>query len=233
MVTTSIASPQQASSASWKDNSLVVAIGTAVATSTFFMAVILPINTALLNNQLADLRNIKLQKAESDKKISSLEKKLTESDRKLQIAQHANLFPLGSPYPVGLSTIRVRDPITFVSKEFLDSVIDRKNEYCLESEGCMSVKANHGVIHRITYYFDEKSKDKPITHIVYSLGYPTKFGDSFLQEKLIEALGKPTSKPRKFFYSWKTSSNVTVYKSDFDRIMVMSNDWTPGSWPQE
>jgi hypothetical protein len=234
--TTSLTSPLQKSSASWQEHPLVIATGTAVATFTFCILIgkeaILPTLTASLNNQLTNLQHIKSQKIQSDQKVVSLERQLAESDRKLQIAQNANLFPLGSPYPTGLSKIRVGDSVTDVSKEFVDGAIDQKNEYCIESEGCISVKINHGIINAITYFFDEKSKNKIITHISYHLGYSKKFSDSFLQEKLIEALGNPTSNPRKSFYSWKTSSNVIVYKSAPGSIIVMSEDWIPGDWPQ-
>jgi hypothetical protein len=96
-ISISYAHPTMSSSkplTSWKDNSLVVATGTAVATVVFCTLVgkevILPTLTASLNNQLTDLQNTKIQKAQSDKEVGSLKIQLAESDRKLQVAQYAN-----------------------------------------------------------------------------------------------------------------------------------------------
>lgn len=216
--------------ASWKDHPLVVAAGAVAATIALAILlvkeVILPTHTASLNNQLSSLPTLQSENAKLEAKLSEMQRKLDDSQRRLQLAQNTGMLIVGSPYPTGLGKVRVGDNIAELEKHFAPGSIDKSKE------GYVSLRVEHGVIEDATYYFDETSKAKLISHISYRLSYAQKFDDLFLQEKLIEALGKPTTNPRGSFYSWKTGLRVTVYKSSSNQYLVMDDSFTPGFWPK-
>lgn len=226
-----VPAPQLANGASWKDHPLVIAAGAVAATIALAVLlvkeVILPTHTASLNNQLSDLPKLQSEKTKLEANLVEMQRKLDDTERLLQLAQNTALFTVGSPYPAGLGALRVGDSISELERSHPATSIDRSHE------GYFSVKLDHGAIGSVTYYFDPKLKARLISHIKYSLSSDQEFNDTFLQERLVESLGKPTANPRSTFYSWKTSLGVSVYKSDPESYLVMRNQYIPGWWPEE
>lgn len=234
-VATPSASEPISKSSSWKDHPIVVAAmavaGTIALGVLLVKEVILPTHTAALTNEVASLSaeasSLRASKADTDDELAKLQTQVAELDRKLAQAQHANLFTFGSPYPVGVGQVRVGDPISSLTTIYPATLID-KNEI-----GYWSVNNQHKVFNSIVYYYDEKLPKNPITHIMFSVTYPVTVDDTFLQSKLVEALGAPKQWHRKGYFSWDTQANVTLYKNDEDSFIVMDNGSRPGAWPDE
>lgn len=205
--------------------------GTIVLAVLIVKEVILPTHTAAMTNQVAalsaEVSSLRASKADADNKLAQIRTQVAELDRKLSQAQHANLFSLGSPYPVGVGQVRVDDPISSLTTTYPDALIE-KNE-----NGYWSVNDQHKVFNSIVYYYDEKIPNNPITHIMFSFGYPLTVDATFLQGKLVEVLGAPKQWQRKGYFSWNTQANVTLYKDDEESFIVMRNGSRPGSWPDK
>lgn len=226
---------QLPSASNWKDHPVVVAsmavAGTVALAVLLVKELILPTHTAALTNQVASLSSevssLRAYKKEAEKKLAQIEAQVTQLDRRLFQAQHANLFSIGNPYPVGVGQIRVGDPISNIAAIYPEIAI-KKNE-----NGYWSIEDRHKIFSYITYYFDESQPKNPITHIRFSAAYSDEISDDFLQEKLIESFGGARHWKRKGFFSWKTSANVVVYKNDNKSYLVMQDDSRPGFWPDE
>lgn len=215
-------------SSSWKDHPLVVAsiavaatIGLAVL---LFKEVILPTHSVSLSNQITSLTNelqILRKKSEADvQSIGDLSAKLEAANRRaenleqsLTKARISNLFSSGNPYPIGLGRIQVGQSIEQVTLAYPTASIKK-------SDGYWSVENQHPFFESIVYYYDEEEKSKIVTHISFRRLFRSKVGDSFLQEKLTEALGPPKSWSRTNFYSWQMSK-LTVYMSDPTSMILM------------
>jgi hypothetical protein len=232
---------------SWKDHPLVVAAGAVAATIALAVLlvkeVILPTHTASLANQISDLQRTKIEKEKLEAKVSDLErqmgyrtaelekqlsdskKKISAVEKELAAAQLANLFSSGSPYPAGLTKVRVGDLLSSVKSNFPAEVIDA-NEV-----GYLAVATNGNVIESVVYYYDDRVKTPRISHISFTLPFGSKLSEEFLQDKLIESLGQPTTNPRKSYYSWKLPSGLSVFKSDSRSYIVMSTGLSPAYWP--
>lgn len=219
----------------WKDHPVVVAAmavtGTIALAVLLVKEVILPTYTVSLTNQVtslsAEVSSLRSSKEDAENKLSHLQTQVGELERKLSQAQHANLFVFGSPYPTGLGQIKVGDPISSLDNIYPTTLIEKQeNSY-------WSINDQHKIFNRITYYYDEKLPQHPITHILFNIGYPITIDNAFLQSKLIEVLGVPKRWQSKGYYSWNTQAKVNVYKSDESSFMVMDEGARPGYWPDE
>lgn len=235
LVTAPLPNTPLSTASNWKDHPIAVAsmavAGTIALAILLVKEVILPTHTAALTNQVASLSaeadSLRTSKADTDKKLTQLQAKIAELDRKLIEAQHANLFAFGNPYPVGFGRVRVGDPISNLTALYPETQIE-KNE-----NGYWSVNDQHKVFNHVTYYYDEKLPKNPITHILFSIGYPVTVDGTFLQGKLVEALGVPKQWQKKGFFSWDTQAEVTVFKRSETDLIVMKKDSRPGIWPKE
>ena len=68
---------------------------------------------------------------------------------------------------------------------------------------------------------------------MFSIIYPLEVDDTFLQNKLTEALGVPRQWHRKDFFSWNTRANVTAYKSEKGRFVLMGKNDRLAIWPEK
>lgn len=224
----------------WQDHPLAVAaiavaatIGLAVI---IFKEIVLPTQTASLTNEITNLKSslafkskeistLKNSKLDSQKQIANLQSQVNELNQKVYEAQNANLFSFGNPYPLGVGRAKIKDPISTLTTIYPEQQIT-------QNDGYWSVRNQHKIFTDITYYFDESSPQKTITHIAFSMDY-SKNNEDFLQTKLIETLGQPKTWKRKGFFSWETKSSAIVYKSDNDRFILMQEGFAPGYWSKE
>lgn len=213
---------------------IIVKLGAAVATTIGLCIivatqVIFPTQQAAIINHSKNLEN-QLKKVEKNKTLLSknlaiTKKELDFTKKRLELLQNANLFNVGDPYPAGLGQLRIGDPINKADQVFPKDSIEH-------SEGNISVNGQHKIFKDITYFYDDESKNNPITHISFGMDVLSK-SDAFLQEKLVEALDKPKKWKRKEFFSWRANLGLAVYKSsDFSYILI-PNDKVPGYWPDK
>ncbi|KFZ39140.1 hypothetical protein HR45_01710 [Shewanella mangrovi] len=225
----------------WKDHPISIAAVAVAATIGLCILIgkeiVLPTYTASLNNTIELLKNeknkIETEKKSIENKAEALTKKLGESDstnkdllKKLEQAQYGNLFSNGDPYPVGLGSVRIGDPAKSILKIYPKASID------VDKKGFITIKNQHQLFNDIVYYVNEDDKNLPITHIMYRINYTTKIDDNFLQKKLIDSFGLPEEWEWDNYYSWQTKSKLIIYKDDDRSIILMNQNYSPGTWPR-
>jgi hypothetical protein len=204
-------------SSTWKDHPVFIASAAAVATLgvtvLVYKEMVIPTQTALLQNEIVRLRQqMGLPDDEAGgiralrKKTETLEKELKEANVKIAELQQSNLFAPGNPYPIGLAKVKIGDSVENVPKIFEEKSISR------DHETYWSVLRPHASFSSVSYVFDPKSSDKRITHIYFF--FKKDMPPELLHFKLTEALGPPTTNPRKDTYIWRTDQKLTVYKDN-------------------
>jgi hypothetical protein len=156
----------------WKDQPLAIAAITAVGTISIlvflYKEVVIPTQTASLQNEISSLRKqMNLPDDEAGgiralrKKVDDLEKQLSSANAKLAEAQLTNLFSFGNPYPSGLAQVKIGDRIELIDRTYPSNSIDRSRG------GYWSVKTGHSAFESVTYYFDRNSAEKRVTHMLF------------------------------------------------------------------
>lgn len=216
---------------SWKDHPIVVAAIAVVATIgvcvLLFKDIILPTYSASVNNQLLTIPELQKKIQDLESVLSSTTQQLKDSQHQIKLIHASNLFAVGSPYPTGLSKVRLGDNISALDLHYGSDALTKTEE------GFITVKFKHGVFERVVYTFDasSKAKDKSITQISFVLSSNENYTDEFLQDKLIEALGKPKTYTKKGIYSWETNIGVTVFKPYSHMYITLPKGYVPGFWP--
>jgi len=180
-----------------------------------FREIVIPTQTASLQNEVADLRkqasfaaNVAGEKdgaiRQLQERISLLEKELKNTQSKLAAAQLTNLFEFGNPYPIGLGNIRVGNTRDRISQVYADSSIER-------TAGFWSVKMEHAAWSSVTYYFARVDGELLIYQILFF--FRRDATPETLLQKLTEALGHPTTpgtKPNCYVWSLKKPQELFV-----------------------
>jgi len=215
---------------SWKDHPIAVASIAVAATIglgiLLVKEIILPTQTASLTNQLSSIPALQNENNKLKSTLSETKSKLDDSQRRLKLSETTNLFTVGSPYPTGLGLVRIGDDIAEIDKHYAANSVDKSEE------NYYTVTLPHGIFKNVVYGFKTSTKTKKVTQIAFVLPFDKTLNDSFLQEKLVEALGKPTGNPKKDFYSWQTSQNVTAYKPLPDMYLILEEGFAPSIWPK-
>jgi hypothetical protein len=214
----------------WRDHPVIVAAFAAAGTFTLtvfaFKEIIIPTQIADINNKIRDLpsleRNIRDLTKTNDKHLQVIDS----LRRQLETLQQKDLFLAGDPVPTTINKVRIGQPISDVDKYFTTATIEKNEEY-----GFWSVDFGFGVIRQATYYFDEKNKERKISHVLYWLSDEMKLSDNFLHDRLVEALGQPTKSPRKDLYEWHLKQ-YKVYQRDAGGYSVLDSNSKPGYWPE-
>jgi hypothetical protein len=198
------------SAGAWKEHPVAVVAAVAGSVATFvivvFTTVVIPTMTASLQNEVTSLRR-QLSDEGGDmgalrKKIENLEAELKTTKSQLAEIQLGNDFLISrSPYPTGLSKIRIGDPLDDIAKTFPENSIEHKRDW-------WSVKGQHAIFTELIYYFDRSAKDKRVTQMLFffdSKVVPT----AAMRGKVIEALGRPVSEgPKPDCYIWRIDQKL-------------------------
>lgn len=188
-----------------------------------FNEVIFPIRSNNLEIETIKLRN---EVAEKTIKIISLNAELKSARNQLYALQTTSLFSKGNPFPLGLRKIKPGSTKNQIEASFLPTKIDKtKNGY-------WSIKLDHSTFDEMTVYFSKGKRSQSVSHLTYKLSFDHKYGDDFLQNKLVEALGTPRRWLVKDFYSWETKKRA-IYKRDNDRFIVMNKGEILALWPSQ
>lgn len=235
----------------WKGHPVVVAAGTAVGTILLCIAVVtqvvIPTQTARLEIEVLKLKDstkslesgLRIQKgivAIKDKEIKALKGQVKSSEvssarleAELLQTRAGDLLVAGNPYPIGLSQVRIGMPIDQIRKHFSASQI----EIDANNPGAIDVKLKNHPFEEVTYLFSPKEKDKKIRAVAYRLSYRHKYGDDFIQRKILEAFGEPNSHPKPSYFQWNVDKKTNIYKLDSNGYMVVTADKVPLLWPDE
>jgi hypothetical protein len=219
-----------AASPSWKDHPLAVSALAVAGTITIGIIlvneIILPTRTAQLTNQITDLPKLKQSVKELTAASEEKDKQISDLKEQLQLLQQKNLFLLGNPYPTLFSKVHIGDPISALDSAYPAAKIDKSRD------GYWNVELTYGAINSATYFYDENSKNKVITHVGFRLNFSLQLTPSFLQDKLIEAFGTPSKQPRAEFYEWDNLKSSVIFKSDDNYYMLLPKETRPGYWPE-
>lgn len=205
-----------------------------------FKEIVLPTMTIKLDNQIEKLleseNNLKNTLSETKEKLNlktneynltleSLNKELISTKIKLEDLETTNLFENNSPYPTTLSQIKIGDSINKLFSFYNEKDITKK-------EGYWRVNSGHAIFSDITYYFDDESKEQPITHILFQISREKFINPNFLQKKLENTFGTPKTYKAKEFYSWHGKYH-NIFKDHKDSYILMNANHYPKYFPDK
>ncbi len=227
----------------------MIAVGTAVATTAFLIAIysslVMPTQTARLEIELlkkagqieSHKRTIERSTRSLNDATTSLKKLQTHnSELSSTIATlheaalyqaSANLFTPGNPYPNGLGKARIgmnKDEVV-TGNASLAFTPD------LDSPDMLTFKIEDSPFERVTYYLDEKSKR--VTHISFGMGFMHKYGDNYLHDKIVESFGASIESPRKGYFRWTVGGNKWhMLMTGGDTFVLLPYPELLAVWPQ-
>jgi hypothetical protein len=209
----------------WKAHPVIVAIVAGAAVVAFWESYAVPLHTQALRNQIASNAELVANARATEEKLQSAEQRLKDALAKVRALEKPNLFSLGNPYPVGLGLVKVGQPIEDLRKAYPDAKVDRK-------EGLWRADNLHSVFGHIVFYFDERTKEKKITHILFN--HLDHSSTPFLGAKLVEMLGPPLPSPRSDYYHLKATGKTTVFHRAADTyFVIMEESIQPKWWPSQ
>lgn len=233
----------------WDKHPLVIAAGSAVATALFLFAVfnevVVPTRLASAESKMEkaalDLeiaqKSLAALKAEIDASIEAkqlVHKELTEAGERIKAleielleAKESFLLSPGNPYPNGLSTIRIGASRDDVIKSFPSPTFKVETSEL----GYISVAGIVGPIDNVTYYFGEETGR--VTHVLFAMDLFNKYPAEFLQKRLVEAFGEPTSNPLPHHFRWLVNNKWHVLKSHDREFVVLPAPKVTAVWPDE
>jgi hypothetical protein len=150
-----------------------------------------------------------------EKSVSAHNAEVIDLKRELFKSRQANIFQIGSPYPVGFSSLRVSSNIEEISSELGDRFEEIGRSLILSPED--------SPFSRISYIHSATEDDGIIDSIVFSLHL---FGDqkipaTWLQDALVNALGQPYLIGRdEDCLLWKTSDELVYHIKGDPRFRI-------------
>jgi hypothetical protein len=196
------------------------AVASAVFTILVFEKVVIPTQTAQLNNDISVLKkqqgipdNTTSALMAARTKIGELESKIKSLTGQLSAIKIGNIFQPGVPYPVGLGKVKIGDPIELLVKMYPGLSVDDR------FEGYVSLKEAHPQFSRVTFYFDEKAPLKKVNQMLLHMSERSL--EEVIHSKLIEAFGQAAETQRRnrpsLFY-WKVA-DITIRREE-DKILL-------------
>lgn len=146
--------------------------------------IVVPAYTEQLKNQLVEFPRVKEQNEKLQLEIKELTSQLAAARSETSLALTANTFVQGDPYPVGLNSVRIGDPISKIDRTYHAGHItkEKKSPY-------WSVRTGHPVFRTVTYYFDPDSKN-PTVNTLLLFVETDKYPNPYLKKKLLSVLGE-------------------------------------------
>jgi hypothetical protein len=178
-----------ASDTDWKAHRVIVALIAGAAGIAFWQTYVVPQQVQALRNEIASNAEL-VSKAQATQDLAqSLERQLKEARSKVASLEATNAFSVGNPYPVGLGLVRIGQPIADVEGSYPTAKIQKKERY-------WELENYHAAFPWVVFYFDEKEKEKKVTHVMLTRPFNTWGDGAFVHRKLSETLGTPALHPR-------------------------------------
>ena len=164
----------------------------------------------------------------AERKVAELEKKILAADRTARDAVTANTFIAGSPYPIGLASIKLGMSIEEIEREIPKARIKKEKRY-------WSIDAPGSIIESVTLYWDTKAEKSVVSFLTFWLNKDVAKDPDFLKQKLTHVLGSPTESNPGYF-EWRLSDGTGVFFGRNEELhgriyMVMGSGYRPGDWP--
>lgn len=174
----------------------------------------------VISRQSTEIKNLTKKDAQSSASIKALEQQVFD-------AKLGNLFTGESPYPNGLGMVHIGMPMTAVAKNYPAEFVHPDKE----TPGLITVDVKNSPIQGIAYYYDEKSKEKRITHVGFSIDIFKGYPEGFLYKKVVEAFGEPDAHPRSRYYAWNVNKTTNIFMHSEHSFLVMQKGYRPILWP--
>lgn len=224
---------------SWKDNPVIVAAGAATATLTVtitaFLQVVMPTREVDLKNKIGaqEVAQAKLQAslAARESEVRDLQAKLAAGDSRaavlhseLRAALTAQLFNSNDPYPNGLRSVRVGEPVDVVRKVYPHAATAKP------TDGVVVLKDYHPVFSTVSFFYDADDPKKLISHIVFEVKSGDAYPPDFLQRKLRDALGPPRIGSKPEHAAWIKERGASVFKGEDRSYLIVGEGILPKWW---
>lgn len=211
----------------WKDHPVVIAALSVAGALVFAQTVIFPTMTASLQNENSSLRSQvqeipalkeNLKKAQDSAKAENqrMDEALKQAKSQLLAAQQSNLFSLGNPYPVGFGKVKLGDGLNTLINSYPEPTL-RKT-----SQRYWTIKPDHPVFRDVSFLFDRPAdlKDRRIHAILF---FANDLVAGTLQDRLIEALGQPSSPgPLPECFIWTLDKSLFVKKDSATSFAILN-----------
>lgn len=232
---------KKSANSDWKDHPILYVCGAVVTTAfaclTYFNEFALPQRTSRLEDQAfrateesrrlsIELNNQREIAKESRKEAEAAKARQRRLSALLLEARTADMFIYGTAYPNGFATVKVGMTAADVYAAY------PKESITPDELGFLSVNLKNSPFSEATYYYDEKSERKIITHIAFRLKYEYGQENQNIVRRITESLGKPLVVSSRHF-AWPTSEKANVFVSDKNSFLIMEEGSRPAIWPQE
>jgi hypothetical protein len=190
--------------------------------------------------EIADARNVVTKaKAEAttqsnradvaERKVAELENAVLAAERNARDALTANTFVAGSPYPIGMGSIRLGASIEQIEREVPPERLEKK-------KGFLWIKMAGSVFDRVSLHWDDRAKNPVVSQLGFWASEDASKDKEFLRQKLTHALGSPTE-PQGGYCEWHLSDGTGIFISprEYDwqasNYQIIGRGYQPGDWP--
>lgn len=209
---------------------MLIAVISAAATATFFQTVVIPVSDAGTRDELIELRKAKVSLEVSEKALNEEKRRSASLAKELAIAQHASLFTLGNPYPVGFRATPIGTPIATVKAQW-------SGEEVIDSDFIIKVKLSRGIFKGVSYYYDG-TKEPKVSHVAYDISFSDKLLDPndepTLEAILTQTFGPATETKDRVGARWNIKHSGKSYwvylRYIVPSIVVMDGQSQPKFW---
>lgn len=224
----------------WKSSPVIVAGGSAAAATllciTVFTQIVVPTQTAQLENEALKAAEKARQLQERDKATSNLlasyktknlalERQVSSLSKEILAARLGSLFPLGNPYPSGLGRVKVGSPISALQEEYRGLQITPDPDDPTKEK----VELKNSPFDSISYSYEAKDSAKRVIHISFHLKNEWDYEDSFMLKHIVEALGPATHQQGKSNFMWDLEGGSNAFLLG-NTYMVMTDNVQPLLW---
>ncbi len=194
----------------WKDHPLAISVAVAVATSVFFMTVVVPLRVDLLTLKLERLKELSESAVSTAKELERVKLELAETRAALQASLLKAPFRDRSIYPLNFDAVVIGTPESELINRYPDGEWNEERDY-------YSVKAKvDGVVRGGTYYLQRSGGQRKVSHILFHLSEGEKAGTDLTRKHLLASFGEPDATSRRK-QLWKATDRewVTLNSSSY------------------
>lgn len=187
----------------WKDHPLAIAVAVAVATSVFFMTVVVPLRVDLLTSKLDRLTELSESAASTAKELELVKQELAKTRAALQASLLKAPFHGRSIYPLNFDEAVIGTPESELISRYPGGEWDEERAY-------YSVKAKvDGVVSEAAYYFKRSGEQSHVSHILFHLNEGEKAGTDLTRRHFLASFGEPDATSRRD-QLWKATDREWV-----------------------
>ena len=166
----------------------------------------------------------------AERKAAGLESKILAAERTARDATTANTFISGSPYPIGLESVRIGTTLEEIERKFPEGRIKKEKRY-------WSIAAPGSVVEEVALYANTTEIKSVVGQLLFWVSSDAAKDPDFLKQKLSHALGTPTE-PMPGHYEWRLSDAGGVFFGGEESKLLRNRTYRvvgrgrrPSDWP--